>query len=283
MEWNFVKSFNNNAALVVDTVNNEWIVVGNGVSFGKKKGQQIDSDKVERYFQAYEANQASQQNLTSIATLQDQTLIVTSDIVKLFYQKTGVQFTDNQYLALADHVQFAVNRAKEGLTVDVVSMAWELQMIYPPEYEVAKETKTLIESAYEIALPNSEIVFLMYHFIGANQELEQINDTVRVTKLIQQTLEIVQHSTAQQFSTDNLNYSRFLTHLRFFILKKIKEEQFVNSGIESVLIEKIQQEYPESYALASKIGNFYAYQEKWQMTAEELLYLTLHLCRLTLL
>ncbi len=283
MEWIFVKSFNNNAALVADTVNNEWIVVGNGISFGKKKGDQIDSGKVERYFQAYEVNQESKPNLTAIATLHDQTLVVTSEIVTIFTEKTGLEFSDHQYLALADHIQFAVNRAKEGLTVNVAAMAWELQLVYPQEYAIAKETKLHIETAYGISLPESEIVFLMYHFIGVNNELEQMNDTVRVTSLIQQTLEIVQHSTSQQFGTDNLNYSRFLTHLRFFILKKIQEETFVDSGIESVLIEKIQQEYPESYALAKKIGDFYQYQEKWQMTAEELLYLTLHLCRLTLL
>ncbi|MGL4973314.1 MAG: PRD domain-containing protein [Culicoidibacterales bacterium] len=283
MEWIFVKSFNNNAALVADTVNCEWIVVGNGVSFGKKKGEQIDAEKVERYFQACEMTQDSRQNLTAINNLQDRTLEVTSQIVNLFKQKTELEFTDHQYLALADHIQFSVNRAKEGISVDVVAVAWELPLVYPQEYDIAKEAKQQIEKTYTISLPESEIVFLMYHFIGVNNELEQMNDTVRVTNLIQQTLEIIQHTTSYQFGTDNLNYSRFLTHLRFFILKKIKEEYGADSGIESLLIEKIQQEYPESYALAKKIGNFYAYQEKWHMTVEELLYLTLHICRLTLI
>lgn len=41
----FIKSFNNNAALVCDQQKKEWIVVGSGVSFGKKPGEVIDEKK----------------------------------------------------------------------------------------------------------------------------------------------------------------------------------------------------------------------------------------------
>lgn len=43
----FLKNFNNNAALVVDDQDVEWIVVGNGVGFGKHKGDQIDEQKIQ--------------------------------------------------------------------------------------------------------------------------------------------------------------------------------------------------------------------------------------------
>lgn len=38
---NFIKNFNNNAALVADQASNEWIVLGKGVGFGQKLGQPI--------------------------------------------------------------------------------------------------------------------------------------------------------------------------------------------------------------------------------------------------
>ncbi|MCG0621604.1 transcription antiterminator [Lactiplantibacillus plantarum] len=48
----FLKNFNNNAALVVDDQDVEWIVIGNGVGFGKHQGDQIDDQKIQRRFVA---------------------------------------------------------------------------------------------------------------------------------------------------------------------------------------------------------------------------------------
>ena len=38
----FIKNFNNNAALVRDESGVEWIVLGKGIGFGKKLGDCVD-------------------------------------------------------------------------------------------------------------------------------------------------------------------------------------------------------------------------------------------------
>ncbi|GHN15817.1 hypothetical protein ME782_02780 [Lactobacillus delbrueckii] len=43
----FIKNYNNNAALVKD-----WVVIGKGIGFGLKKGMPVDESKIERRFLA---------------------------------------------------------------------------------------------------------------------------------------------------------------------------------------------------------------------------------------
>ncbi|MED4293868.1 CAT RNA binding domain-containing protein [Priestia megaterium] len=48
----FVKVFNNNVALVKDSSNVEWVIMGTGVGFQKKKGDPVDKAVIRRKFVA---------------------------------------------------------------------------------------------------------------------------------------------------------------------------------------------------------------------------------------
>ena len=48
----FIKNYNNNAALVKDLAGKDWVVIGKGIGFGLKKGMTVDESKIERRFLA---------------------------------------------------------------------------------------------------------------------------------------------------------------------------------------------------------------------------------------
>ena len=50
----FIKNYNNNAALVKDLAGKDWVVIGKGIGFGLKKGMPVDESKIERRFLAQE-------------------------------------------------------------------------------------------------------------------------------------------------------------------------------------------------------------------------------------
>ena len=45
-----IKTFNNNICLVEDAKHQEMILMGKGIAFGLKKGDSIDSNKIEKKF-----------------------------------------------------------------------------------------------------------------------------------------------------------------------------------------------------------------------------------------
>ena len=46
----YLKNFNNNAALVEDDSGKEYVIIGNGIGFGKHPGDLVDERKIERRF-----------------------------------------------------------------------------------------------------------------------------------------------------------------------------------------------------------------------------------------
>jgi len=108
-----VKNFNNNAALVKDQQDNEWVVIGKGISFVKSVGDPIDDDRIERRFKADD----STENLIETATnVSPEIAEVVNQIEQLVKKRLDYSFDDYQYLSLADHIDFAIKRSQDGAT-----------------------------------------------------------------------------------------------------------------------------------------------------------------------
>ena len=281
MKIKFVKSFNNNAALVCDTELKEWIVVGSGVSFGKKAGDLIDVKKIERYFVAQSDSKEINEQINIISSFQDKVLETTTLVTKLAQKTFNVVFNDFQYFSLADHLNFAIERSQEDMVMTIGATRWELETMYPLEYKAALEAKSLIEDRHKIVLPESETIFLTYHFVNAHCDKSNVNDTMKMTQIIQQTIDLIQRLLQIKLDTEDFQYTRFITHLRFFILKKMKDDSINEHALDPLLIQTLQLKYEKAYEIAKKVAVFYNHQEQWNLADDELLYLTLHIWRVT--
>jgi len=198
----FLKNFNNNAALVVDDQDVEWIVVGNGVGFGKHEGDQIEMQKVQRRFVA-----TLKQNV-DIASFQDlkpQSFTITTKVVHLVEPLLKVSFSDYQYFVLADHIDFALKRANDGIDVDNGTVRWEVKKLFPLEFQAAEQAVALINSSAEIELPKSEIVFMTYHFVNAASDGSKLQETIKITKLISGIVDIIQYQFQIQLYPESFN------------------------------------------------------------------------------
>ena len=119
----FLKAFNNSAALVEDD-GTEKIVLGKGIGFGLKKGQDVDQSKIERCFVTTEQSDEVEQ----VKEFTAQTIDVTNQIVKLVEPFLQTKFSDYQYLALVDHID-----------IDPANNDWEAKNLFPKEYAISKK------------------------------------------------------------------------------------------------------------------------------------------------
>ena len=121
----FLKAFNNSAALVEDD-GTEKIVLGKGIGFGLKKGQDVDQSKIERCFVTTEQSDEVEQ----VKEFTAQTIDVTNQIVKLVEPLLQAKFSDYQYLALADHnfkkVIALINRKLNVKSLKVKRHLWHI-------------------------------------------------------------------------------------------------------------------------------------------------------------
>lgn len=275
----FVKAFNNNVAIVKDSSNLEWVVMGTGVGYQKKKGEAIDETVIRRKFVA-ESSNIRRPLMKILENIKPETLEVSVELIKNAETEMGVTFNDNIYLTLADHLNFAIERTNDGLEYTQASR-WEVKKLYPKEYQAAVHAIRLVYDRLDVLLPKSEETFLTYHFVNAQNSKTRMEETLRMTEMINRIIEIVQYHFQLMLDEESMSYSRFITHLRFFVLRQLDNDNFANSQVDPTLLDMVKTKYAKSYQAVKKIASLLEKQQGWQLTPDEKLYLTLHIWRVT--
>ena len=276
----FVKNFNNNAALVSDESEVDWVVIGNGIGFGKKAGDPIDEDKISRRFIAVGENLKM---VDSVRNIDQRTLALTTAVINLASKQLQITFSDYQFLVLADHIDFMLTRASENIELGQDTLGWEMQKLFSKEYGTAQEALKLMQEKTKLDFPKSEAAYLTYHFINAGSGQTKLQDTIKITKLIRGVVDIIQYQYGMQLDTESFNFNRFMTHLRAFMVRQTCGECEKDSGeeLDNSLIELMKVKYQKAYDTVQKIGTYLYKQAGWQMQPDDQVYLTLHVWRVT--
>ena len=151
--------------------------------------------------------------------------------------------------------------------------------IYPKEYQYAREAVEELKERTGYHIPDQEAAFIALHFINADITGSGMQETMMCTKIIQNILNISRLYYGKEFSEDNFDVNRFVTHVRYFVRRQMRGEILkMDIEIARVIAEKC----PEDYKCAMKISRFLNQTYGWDVSEGEILYLTLHLNRINL-
>lgn len=273
----FLKTFNNSAALVKDDDGKEEIVLGKGVGFGLKKGQEIDESKIERRFVTTENSNEVKQ----VKEFRPQTIDITNKVIEMVEPLLQTKFTDYQFLALADHIDFAVTRINDNIDIDPANNEWEVKNLFPKEYAVAAKVITLINAELGIKLPKSETTFMTYHLVNAASDDAQVQETMQITKLISGIINIIQFQYQITIDTTSFSYSRFITHLRILLVRLLRKDKKKNPQLDPSLLSFTKIKYNKTYETAERIATYLHSKMGWTLDSDDKFYLMLHIFRVT--
>lgn len=270
------KIFNNNIVLSKDEKNQEVIVMGRGIAFQKRPGDPIDPKIVEKVFTQINKDMTSQ----LVALLSEIPVVyfqMTEEIIQVAKQKLGRKINENVIISLTDHIFFAIKRFKEGIVVQN-GLLWEIKRLYKEEYELGKSALTLIKERVNVQLPEDEAAFIALHLVNAQLD-EEIPTIMTMTKVMKGILEIVRLHFMVTFDEESLNYYRFITHLKFFS-QRVVSGNFYQDEQDQEMFNFVKNKYVKSYQCTEKISHFIEAQFSYQLTSEEMLYITVHIERL---
>src|SRR5699024_4500946 len=126
---NIKQIFNNNVLLTTDEDKNEIVVMGKGIGFHKKKGENIDSELIEKKFILTE--NISKSIFPDIyRQLSADEIDVVLEIIKMAEEKLKIDFQSNLYIALADHIHYTLERTKQVLPL-TNPLNYEVRKYYP--------------------------------------------------------------------------------------------------------------------------------------------------------
>lgn len=160
-----IKIFNNNVLLAEDSQEDEVIVMGRGIGFQKKSGETVDLEKIEKLFVLKENNDLLP---TIYDDMSNEEIELVLDIIKLAEATLDVSFQSNLYITLADHLHFAIERHKQGLSLQN-PLSWQIKKLYRPEYAVGQKALEIIENKIGVRLSEEEAASIALHLINAQK------------------------------------------------------------------------------------------------------------------
>ncbi|TCN21427.1 BglG family transcription antiterminator LicT [Mesobacillus foraminis] len=268
------KVINNNVISVINEHNKELVIMGRGIAFKKKPGDPVDEDSIEKIF-TLENKDLSERFKTLLYEIPVEYMEISDEIISYAKKALGRKLNESIYVSLTDHIHFAVERHQKGLDIKN-ALLWEIKRLYKEEYEVGVKALQRIKEKLNISLPEDEAGFIALHIVNAELNDEMTN-IVNITKVMQEILNIVKYHFKIDFDEESLNYYRFITHLKFFAQRLFNKTYMDNE--DDFLYDVIKEKYREAYRCTEKIREFISKKYNYDINAEEMVYLTIHIAR----
>lgn len=267
------KVLNSSVVLVVDERGVERVLLGRGIGFGAKAGEAIEPSSVDQVFVALD--DSDQRNLVELLAQIPPEFVELTRAVVADAEEQGLKLDPHVYLALTDHLHFAVERQRRGLSV-TNRLAWEMRTVYPVQYAVGERAVERMRERLDVELHADEAANVAFHL--ANAELGKVGiDSLRIVQLIRSVTAIIQHSSGAALDRDDLRSARFVAHLQYFA------ERFFSGGLleseDDFLFTSLSARYPRAIASAERVRSFVAAEYQAALPNEEVAFLALHIAR----
>lgn len=270
------KILSNNAVLLINARHEEVVAIGRGIGFGKKPGDSVDAGEIESQFVKKSGGLADVFS-QMLAEIPPAHLAVTQRIISLAQQRLAISVQDTLFLALSDHINFAIQRQSNGLAIRNF-LLWDIKRFYAEEFAVGLEALGLIEQALSITLPQDEAGFIALHLANARNNSD-MQSTMHSATIIKDVLSILQYDLKLALDEESLDYQRFVTHLKFFSLRLLNRKTVMH-GDDSIY-QGITEMMPGAWACAKKICHYVDKNYGFQLTTDEVMFLTIHINRLS--
>ena len=137
-----------------------------------------------------------------------------TEIIDNIKSKLDKKLNDNIYITLTDHLSFAIERKKRKQEYSNV-LLWDIQRFYQQEYELGKESLSIIKKNHGVELSNDEAGFIALHIVNAELDTN-MSGMIKITTFMQEVIDIVKNYYNIVLNEDSLDFGRFITHLKYF-------------------------------------------------------------------
>lgn len=261
----------NNNVVISEENQEEVILMGRGLAFGRKVGQEIPDELIEKKYVL------SENRRQLLMELPAEVMEMSDKIISFAREKLQKKLKDSAFLAMADHIHGVLLRLEDDIYLKNFLM-WDIKRFFPIEFEVGQYAKQLLSAYVNKELPDDEAAFIALTLVNA--ELENGDGTARdLTMMMEEIMTIVKYSLEISLDEEDIYLERFMTHLKFFC-----ERVLTNSGNRDLedneMFDLLKCKYPLVYETTRKIAEFLKQTRNYQTSEDEQLYLTIHLSRM---
>jgi len=270
--YRVVKVLNNNVCMAYDQNKVECILVGKGIGFGKKQGDLIKGESIEKAFYVKSA-----ENKIKFSDLMEKVrtdvIGISEEVIAMAEKIKGKKLNEHVHIALADHLAFAIERISMGIDIKNPFIA-EIKVLYKEDFDIAKKALEMVKERLGIQLPEDEAGFIALHLHAAVENMG-LSMTLKNTRLVSSLVLIIERNLLKEIDRDSLDYLRLVTHLRFAIDRVDK-----GMGVANELLPTIKKKFKRAYKIAEEVAEEIQKELGKKVPEEEKGYLAIHIQRL---
>lgn len=269
------KVINNNVVTAIDETNQEVVLMGKGIGFQAKAGAVIAKEKIEKKFVLSNKDEIGKfQEVVGAIPIEH--LDVCIEIINYATEVLGKRISSSIYISLTDHINFALERYKSGIIFDN-PLAQEVKSFYRNEYLVGEYAVAMIEKTLRITLPVDEAASIAMHFVNAEYNTA-MSDTMHITTLIKDVIEFVEEALNLSIDDLDVNYGRFVAHLKYLAFRVFSNEQIEAQDEEyNNMVIRL---YPKSFSVVEHIASYIEKKYNYSMKVDEMVNMTIHIRRI---
>ena len=269
--YRIIKVLNNNGILVYhNETGKEQILMGNGIGFGKKPMQQIESMPGAKVYSLV-TRRKQQSALKAVNGIQPGFIEAAGRIIEEA-EKVFSKVNHDILLPMADHIALAAKRAEEDRQIPN-PFTPDIRVLFEKEYAAALKGREIIRELTGCEISEDEVGFITLH-IHAGLSDEQVSEALETARIIDEGISIIEEAFGQEFEEDSLAYTRLMSHLYYMVARTRKGESAKADFNDFIFVN-----YPYTGKVAEEVCSYMSRQLKKNVAREEIGFLAIHIQR----
>lgn len=272
MSYRITKILNHNSFMGIESKNDqECLIMGKGVAFGKKVGQTVSVTGDVRVYSLKELTDRGEAKeiIKSVSPL---CLELANEVLNQAEEEFG-KVDRSIIFTMADHLDFAVRRIQNGEQISN-PLTDDIRIMFYKEYKVAGCIRDLLKEKLGIRIDEHEIGYIALHVHAAIVD-ENVSQAMEIARTVRECICMVEEETGKSIDVMSLSYNRLMNHVRYMVARAIHGEKLKMS-----LNDYMSVKFPGPYMTAEKICRKMEKSLKLPIPDIEIGYLAMHLERM---
>ena len=265
------KVLNNNGVIAIEMEENqEYVLLGKGIGFGKKVSQRFEAPSdCTRYSLKNDTERGSAASLVKSV---DPVFLEIANEVLREAERTFGKIDKRILFPLADHISFAVARMKNGEQISN-PLTGDIHALFYKEFQVASVLKKILSDRMQVEIGDDEIGYVALHVHSAIED-EKVSVAMQMARTVRECVSIIEAETGKKIDVMTLDYNRLMNHVKYMAARLLRGEE-----LKININDYIEIKFPKAFAIATTVCDHLGENIGVQPGEREIGYLAMHIER----
>lgn len=269
--YRITKVLNHNAVIAVRADDNqECLIMGKGIGFGRKVTQQVEAgpEAVVYSLQQDTDRGAAKEIARSVSPV---CLEIANEVLNEAEKIFG-RVDRSILFPMADHIEYAVRRIRRHEQISN-PLTDDIRVLFHMEYKAAKCIEALLKERMQIQIDDDEVGYIALHVHSAIEE-EKVSQAMQIARTVRECILMVEKETGKNIDVMSLSYNRLMNHVRYMAARTLSGEKLkVNMN------DYMEVKFPKAFQIAKTVCEQIGHSLKCELEDVEIGYLAMHIER----